>query len=197
MAETKSLIKDSAIYGGSTIIVKLISWLTTPLFTYTSMSKSGFGMITNIYAFAALITILLTFSMETGLFRFLNQHDKYKQNTVYSTVIIIVASIVLLFTGCFFCFFDQVRGLWSDQIPNNFIRLAVLITCLDGFIAIPFAYLRYKKRPLKFGFIKLLQAVLYILLCTFFLVVCPWINSHNPDLISWFWRENFFVGYVL
>jgi O-antigen/teichoic acid export membrane protein len=68
---------------------------------------------------------------------------------------------------------------------------------MDGFIAIPFAFLRYKKRPLKFGFIKLLQAALYILLCTFFLVVCPWINRHNPDLISWFWRENFFVGYVL
>jgi O-antigen/teichoic acid export membrane protein len=68
---------------------------------------------------------------------------------------------------------------------------------MDAFISIPFAYLRYKKRPLKFGFFKLLQAVLYILFCTFFLVVCPWINKHDPDLIAWFWRDNFSVGYVL
>jgi O-antigen/teichoic acid export membrane protein len=68
---------------------------------------------------------------------------------------------------------------------------------MDGFIAIPFAYLRYKKRPLKFGFYKLLQVALYVLLCTFFLVVCPWINKHNPGWIAWFWRDNFCVGYVL
>ncbi|GHT60272.1 polysaccharide biosynthesis protein [Bacteroidia bacterium] len=197
MASTKSLAKDSVIYGGTTIIVRLVSWLTTPLFTYTFVQKSDFGMIVNIYAYAALITIILTFGMETGLFRFINQGDKYKPNTVYSTVILIVSGIVLLFLTSFFCFFNQFRIIWPSQIPDNYIRMFFLITCMDGFIAVPFAYLRYKKRPLKFGFFKLLQAVLYILFCTFFLVVCPWINKHHPGLIAWFWRDNFCVGYVL
>jgi O-antigen/teichoic acid export membrane protein len=197
MSTTKSLAKDSIIYGGTTIIVRLVSWLTTPLFTYTFAHKSDFGMITNIYAYAALITILLTFGMETGLFRFINQSDKYKPNTVYSTVILIVSAIVLLFLSSFLVFFDQFRILWPSQIPCNYIRLFILITCMDGFIAVPFAYLRYKKRPLKFGFFKLLQAILYILFCTFFLVVCPWINKHNPGLIAWFWHDNFCIGYVL
>ena len=197
MSGTKSLAKDSVIYGGTTIIVRMVSWLTTPLFTYYFTQRSDFGILTNIYAYAALIAILLTFGMETGLFRFINQNDKYKSNVVYSTVILIVSGIVLLFSTSFLGFFNQFRFLWPSQIPDLYIRLFVLITCLDGFIAIPFAYLRYQKRPLKFGFFKLLQAVLYILLCTFFLVVCPWINKHNPDLISWFWRDNFSVGYVL
>jgi len=197
MLTTKALAKDSVIYGGTTIIVRLVSWLTTPLFTYTFAQRSDFGMITNIYAYAAMITILLTFGMETGLFRFINQEDKYKSNVVYSTVILIVLGIVLLSLASFLGFFNHFRFLWPNQIPNNYIRLFILITCMDGFIAIPFAYLRYQKRPLKFGFFKLLQAVLYVLLCTFFLVVCPWINKHNPGLIAWFWRDNFTVGYVL
>ncbi|GHT61435.1 polysaccharide biosynthesis protein [Bacteroidia bacterium] len=197
MPSTKSLAKDSVIYGGTTIIVKLVSWLTTPLFTYTFAQKSDFGMITNIYAYAALITIVLTFGMETGLFRFINQSDKYKPNTVYSTVILIVSAIVLLFLTSFLCFFNQFRILWPSQISDNYIRLFILITCMDGFIAVPFAYLRYKKRPLKFGFFKLLQVVLYVLFCIFFLVVCPWINKHDPGWIAWFWREDFCVGYVL
>ncbi|MDR1610763.1 MAG: lipopolysaccharide biosynthesis protein [Candidatus Symbiothrix sp.] len=197
MSSTRSLAKDSVIYGGTTIIVRLVSWLTTPLFTYTFAQKSDFGMLTNIYAYAALITIVLTFGMETGLFRFINQSDKYKPNTVYSTVILIVSAITLLFLISFLCFFNQIRILWPSQIPDNYIRLFFLITCMDGFIAVPFAYLRYKKKPLKFGFFKLLQVVLYVLFCTFFLVVCPWINKHNPGLIAWFWRDNFSVGYVL
>jgi len=154
-------------------------------------------MITNIYAYAALITILLTFGLETGLFRFINQEDKYKPNVAYSTVILIVAGIVLLFLTSFLIFFNPLRFLWPGQIPDNYIRLLVLIACMDGFNAIPFAYLRYQKRPLRFGFLNLLQAVLYILLCVFFLVICPWINRHNPGLIAWFWRDNFTVGYVL
>jgi O-antigen/teichoic acid export membrane protein len=198
MASTKSLAKDSVIYGGTTIIVKLVSWLATPLFTYSViMQKSDFGMITNIYAYAALITIVLTFGMETGLFRFINQVDKYKPNTVYSTVILIVSAIVLLFLISFSVFFKQFRILWPSLIPDNYILMFILITCMDGFIAVPFAYLRYKKKPLKFGFYKLLQVILYILFCTFFLVVCPWINKHNPGLIDWFWRDNFCVGYIL
>ncbi|MDR0507780.1 MAG: oligosaccharide flippase family protein [Dysgonamonadaceae bacterium] len=198
MVKTKSLVKDSAIYGGTTIIVKLASWLTTPLFTYSEiMHKSDFGMITNIYAYAAFITIILAFGMETGLFRFINQSDKYKPNTVYSTVIMIVSAIVLLFLISFSVFFSQFRILWSSLIPDSYIRIFILITCMDGFIAVPFAWLRYKKKPLKFGFYKLLQVVLYVIFCTFFLVVCPWINKHNPELINWFWRDNFCVGYIL
>jgi len=197
MSGTKTLAKDSVIYGGTTIIVRLVSWLTTPLFTYTFLQKSDFGMITNIYAYAALITILMTFGMETGLFRFINQSDKYKPNVVYSTTILIVLGIILLFLTSFLGFFNHFRILWPSQIPDNYIRMFFLITCMDGFITIPFAYLRYQKRPLRFGFFKLLQAVLYILLCVFFLVICPWINKHNPGLIAWFWRDNFQVGYVL
>jgi len=197
MSGTKTLAKDSVIYGGTTIITRMVSWLTTPLFTYTFAQKSDFGMITSIYAFAAVIIVLLTFGMETGLFRFINQVDKYKPNVVYSTVIYIVSGIVLLFLISFLGFFNQLRFIWPSQIPDTYIRMFILLTCMDGFSAVPFAYLRYQKRPLKFGFIHLLQAVLYILLCVFFLVACPWINKHNPGLIAWFWRDNFTVGYVL
>jgi O-antigen/teichoic acid export membrane protein len=196
MAGTKSLAKDSVVYGGSTILVKMISWLLTTLFTYT-LVQSDFGMMTNLYAYVALIIVILTFGMETGFFRFVNQTEKYQPTTVYSTILIAVGSIVLLFLFVFLNFLPFLRPyLWQEEIPDLYIRLVIIILSLDAFSAIPFAYLRYKKKAKKFGALKILNVVLYTLFCVFFLVVCPWINQHHPAWIAWFWREDFRLGYV-
>ncbi|MDR2087697.1 MAG: oligosaccharide flippase family protein [Dysgonamonadaceae bacterium] len=196
MTGSKSLIKDSAIYGGSTILVKMISWLQTPLFTYT-LAKSDFGMMTNLYAYVALIIVILTFGMETGFFRFVNQKEKYQSATVYSTTLLIVSGIALLFLAFSLTFLPSIRPyLWQDEIPDSYIRMVLIILTMDTVSAIPFAYLRYRKKTKKFGFLKLLNVVLYFFFCVFFLIVCPWINKHWPGLISWFWRDDFRLGYV-
>jgi O-antigen/teichoic acid export membrane protein len=196
MAGTKSLAKDSVVYGGSTILVKMVSWLLTTLFTYT-LTREDFGMMTNLYAYVALIIVILTFGMETGFFRFANQHDRHAPTTVYSTTILLVGGIVAFFLFVFLGFLPQIRPyLWSSMIPDTYIRLVIIILSLDAFSAIPFAYLRYKKKSKKFGALKILNVVLYTLFCIFFLVVCPWINKHYPALIAWFWRDDFRLGYV-
>ncbi|MDR0546347.1 MAG: oligosaccharide flippase family protein [Dysgonamonadaceae bacterium] len=196
MASTKSLAKDSLIYGGSTILVKMVSWLLTTLFTYTLL-PADFGIMTNLYAYVALIIVILTFGMETGFFRFVNQTGKNKIHPVYSTTLIVVGVIVALFLLVFLGFFHSIRPLlWNEDVPDLYIRLVIIILSMDAFSAIPFAYLRYKKRPIKFGALKILNVVLYTLLCVFFLVVCPWINDKYPQLIAWFWRDDFKLGYV-
>jgi O-antigen/teichoic acid export membrane protein len=196
MAETRSLIKDSTIYGGSTILVKMVNWLLTTFFTYY-LAKSEFGMMTNLYAYVAIIMVILTFGMETGYFRFVNRTDEYNPDTVYSTTLINVTAILALFLIVFLGFFNQVRPfLWSSEIPDVYIRLIIIILCFDTICAIPLAYLRYKKRPIRFAIRNILNISLYTLFCVFFLTVCPWINKHYPGLISWFWRDNFRLGYV-
>jgi len=196
MAEARSLVKESTIYGGSTILVKMVNWLLTTFFTYT-LSKSEFGMMTNLYGYVAIFLVILTFGMETGFFRFVSQTDKYKLYTVYSTTLINVTAIVGLFLIVFLGLFKQVRPyIWSEEIPNAYILLVIAVLCFDTICAVPLAYLRYKKRPLRFGFLNILNVILYTLFCIFFLVVCPRINKYNPNLISWFWKDNFNLGYV-
>jgi len=196
MAGTKSLAKDSVVYGGSTILVKMVSWLLTTLFTYT-LTREDFGMMTNLYAYVALIIVILTFGMETGFFRFANQNDRYAPTTVYATTILLVSGFVAFFLLIFLGFLPQIRPyLWSSVIPDTYIRLVLIVLSMDAFSAIPFAYLRYKKKAKKFGALKILNVVLYTLLCIFFLIVCPWINKRDPALIAWFWRDDFRLGYV-
>ncbi|MDR0412314.1 MAG: lipopolysaccharide biosynthesis protein [Dysgonamonadaceae bacterium] len=195
--ETKGLAKDSILYGGSTILVRSISWLLTTLFTYT-LTREEFGMMTNIYAYTALIIIILTFGMETGFFRFVNQTEKYNPANVYTTVLVAVGTLVGLFLSASLCFLQPLRScLWaSTSAPDAYIRLMLIVLSLDAFSAIPFAYLRYRKKAKKFGALKILYIVLFVVFCVFFLVVCPRINRHSPFLISWFYTENFNLGYV-
>ncbi|GHT76200.1 polysaccharide biosynthesis protein [Bacteroidia bacterium] len=198
MASAKSLAKDSVIYGGTTIIMKFISWMMTPLFTYYFTSQSDFGMMSNLYAYAAVIMVILTFGMETGFFYFINQNPAEKRGQVYSMSLLIVGFFVTLFLLGFLGFLPLIRPvLWDDLIPNVYLQLVIIIAAMDTFISIPFAFLRYEKKPLRFGFFKILQVVLYALLCVFFLVICPKINQSYPGLISWFWKNDFQVGYVL
>ncbi|MDR0733336.1 MAG: oligosaccharide flippase family protein [Dysgonamonadaceae bacterium] len=198
MASIKSLAKDSVVYGGSAILTKTINWLATPLFAYTFSSESDFGMMTNLYACGALITVILTFGLETGFFRFVNLAAKDRQGSVYATSMSIIVAIIAVYLLVFLGFLGQIRPfLWSERIPDAYLQMLIIILSMDVFIALPFAFLRYEKKALRFGFFKALQALLYILFCMFFLVICPRINQSNPDLIRWFWREDYCVGYVL
>ena len=77
MANMKSLAKDTAIYGLSSIVGRFLNYLLVPLYTAKlSAASGGYGVITNMYAYTALILVLLTFGMETTFFRFSNKEGE-------------------------------------------------------------------------------------------------------------------------
>ncbi|GBU07072.1 polysaccharide biosynthesis protein [Bacteroidales bacterium] len=202
MSGMKSLAKDAAIYGGSSIVGKTLNWLLTALYAYTFHSQGEFGIMTNLYAFAALMIVVLTFGMETGLFRFANKKDgdnknEYDDNLVYSTTLIAVGTVVLIFLVLALIFLKPLAIVIDPRIPQNYILLIIIVLSIDAFACIPFAYLRHKKRPLKFASLKLLFIALYILLNLFFLLLCPKLLETNPSLVNWFYSPNQEVAYVL
>jgi O-antigen/teichoic acid export membrane protein len=196
VAATKSLLKDSVIYGGSSILQKMMMWLMTTLLTNT-LSTTEYGVLNNLYAYTALMLVMLTFGLETGAFRFANHQDKYKPTTVFSTALLLICGFTAVFLFVFLGYLPDIRPyLWSNQIPGVYLRLVIVIVSLDVVSAIPFAYLRYKKRPVKFAALKILNVVLYVIFCVFFLVVCPWLETNYPSLVTWY-DKDFGVGYVL
>ena len=74
MGGLKSLAKDTAIYGVSSIAGRFLNYLLVPIYTISMpASTGGYGIITNMYAITALLLVLLTCGMETGFFRFANK----------------------------------------------------------------------------------------------------------------------------
>ena len=170
MSEMKSLAKDTAIYGLSSIIGKFLNYLLVPLYTYVLARTDDYGIVTNLYAWTALLLVILTYGMETGFFRFANRPD-YDAKSVYKTAFMTLLSTSSLFAVLVVLFQQPVANFLGYVDHSEFIAMMAVTVALDAFACIPFAYLRYQKRALLFAALKLLFVVLNIGFNLLFLVV--------------------------
>ena len=191
--QMKILAKETAIYGISSIVGKFLNWMLVPLYTYVLQQQSDYGIVTNLYAWTALLLVILTYGMETGFFRFSNKEGENPQ-TVYSTSLIALFTTSLLFAVACVLWKNPIALALGYPSHSEFITLLGIVVAMDAFASIPFAYLRYKKRPLQFAALKLLFVFLNIVLNLFFLVLCSKIQDWA--IISSWYDPNYGVGYV-
>ena len=166
----KSLAKDTAIYGLSSIIGKFLNYLLVPLYTYVLARTDDYGIVTNLYAWTALLLVILTYGFETGFFRFANRED-FDAKSVYKTAFMTLLSTSTLFAVLCVVFQQPIANGLGYPGHSEFIAMMAVTVALDAFASIPFAYLRYQKRPLVFAGLKLLFVVLNIAFNILFLVI--------------------------
>lgn len=196
MAELKSVVKDTAIYGLSSIIGRFLNYLLVPLYTAVLPAGSGgYGVVTNIYAYVGLILVILTFGMETTFFRFANKEGE-KPLVVYSTTLIIVGTISLFFLCMVLGFLPQISQAMGYATHPEYIGIMGACVALDAFLAIPFAWLRYQKRPIKFAALNLLFIFLNIVTNLLYFLVLPKLYPLYPDVIGLFYNPGVGVGYI-
>ena len=161
MSKLSALAKDTAIYGLSSIIGRFLNYLLVPLYTAKmSAASGGYGIITNIYAYTALILVLLTFGMETTYFRFTNKTHEDSMR-VYSTTLISVGTVSLLFALTVLLLLSPISSLMGYADHPYYVGVMAVTVAIDAFLCIPFAYLRQQKKAVKFASLKMFN----ILLC--------------------------------
>ena len=196
MSGLKSLARDTAIYGLSSIVGRFLNYLLVPLYTAKmSVESGGYGVITNVYAMTALLLVILTYGMETGFFRFVNRQDREPMVT-YSTTLISVGVSSLAFIVLCLSFLRPISSVLGYGDHPEYIGMMAVVVALDAFMSIPFAYLRYKKRPIKFAVVKMLFIIPNIALNLFFFIACPWLAEHLPWAVDWFYDPGYGVGYA-
>ena len=200
MANLKSLAKDTAIYGLSSIVGRFLNYLLVPLYTHYMPKDSGdYGISTNVYAYTALILVILTFGMETTLFRYAND-ERCKPDTVFSTAFATVGSLTAVFLLLVFGFIGPIsNALGYAEHPDYLLMMAVVVA-LDAIQALPFSYLRYQKRPIRFASLKMLFIVINIALNVIYFVLLGktsvfyvfFINLLCTGLITFFFLPDLF-----
>ena len=193
MSEMRSLAKDTAIYGISSIVGKFLNWLLVPLYTYVLKETADYGIVTHLYAWTALLLVILTYGMETGFFRFANR-EGYNPQQVYRTTWTALLTTSTLFAVLCVLFQRPIAAAMGYAGHEEFIALLAVVVAMDAFSCIPFAYLRYQRRPIAFASLKLLFVGLNIAFNLFFLVLCPKIQ--DSALISPWFNPDYGVGYV-
>lgn len=197
MAGIKSLAKETAVYGLSSIIGRFLNWCLVPLYVYIFPTQE-YGIVSYLYSFTAVALVILNYGMETGFFRFANKEADPER--VYTTSLISVGFTSLLFAILLSMFILPVAGLLL--LPNHpvYVWLLGVTVAIDAFSNLPFAYLRFKKKAFRFAGIKLLNVGLNIGLNLLFLLACPALMKLAPALVSWFYLplggSSFGIGWI-
>ena len=199
---------------------RFLNYLLVPILTAKLSAESGgYGIVTNLYAWTALLLVILTYGMETTFFRFSNKEEEDPKR-VYSTTLITVGFTSALFVALLFIFIGPISNALGYADHPSYVWTLFTAVALDAFQCVMFAYLRYRNKPWKFAFLKLLFIILSIVLTLLYYVFLPkwglnpfgiydekftldpgyvfYINLLCTSFVTlFFWRELTCVRYVL
>jgi len=192
----KSLAKDTAIYGLSSIVGRFLNYLLVPLYTTKIAAESGgYGIVTNLYAYTALFLALLTFGMETTLFRFSNKEGE-DSNKVYGTALKLVGGVALCFIVLVLLLINPIAEAMGYASHPEYVGCMALIVSLDAFQAIMFSRLRQQRKAIKFMSLKFAFIIPNVLLNLFIFLVMPKMFGSFPALQSLYERFDYGVGLI-
>jgi O-antigen/teichoic acid export membrane protein len=196
MSQIKQLAGQTAIYGTTTILGRLLNYLLVPLHTYIFTNPSVYGIVGEMYAMVALLLVLLTYGMETAFFRFSEMETN--KNRVFGTAITSLTATTSLFILLGLVFSQPIADVLQYSNHPEYIRWFVIIVGLDVISTIPFARLRANNKPYKFAGIKITNILINLFFNVFFLWFCPLMINYGiaTTLFSAIYNPAIGVGYI-
>jgi O-antigen/teichoic acid export membrane protein len=198
MSQLKKLASQTAIYGLSSIIGRFLNYFLVPLYTAKgAFDPAQYGVVTEFYAYVAFLAVILTYGLETALFRYyLNNAEGDKEKIYATSLISILASSGVFMLVVIFLSSPIATGLGYQGHANYIIWFAMVLG-FDAISNIPFAKLRADSRPLFFAVVKLSGIAMNIGLNLFFIRLCK--PAHDQHLGNWLascYDPEIGVGYV-
>lgn len=194
--EVKKLAGQTAIYGGTTVLSRLLNYLLVPLHTYLFSNAADYGVVGELYAWTSLFIVILTYGMETAFFRF--SQDEGVKDRVYSTVVGSLLVTSTLFIVLCSIFAQPIADWLRYPAHPEYVRWFSVIIGVDALTSIFFAHLRFLNKALRFAAVKLTNILVNVLLNLFFLLLCPWLLTKNPDsaFVNAIYNPEIGVGYI-
>ncbi|NJM94773.1 MAG: oligosaccharide flippase family protein [Cytophagales bacterium] len=179
MSALRKLASQAAIYGLSSILGRMLNYLLVPLYTSVFTSPEQYGLITELYAYAAFFNIIYTLGMETTYFRFASRQGQRQGEFIALPCLSVVGRVSVFFSLGFWIYSDQVASFMGYAGQGHLIRWMALILALDAVMALPFAKLRLQGRATRFAALRLTNIGLTIGLNLAFLLLVPWLGQRG------------------
>jgi O-antigen/teichoic acid export membrane protein len=203
MSIAKKLASQTAIYGVSSIVGRVLNTLLTPIYT-TYFAAADFGIVTGLYAYVSFLNVVFTYGLETTFFRFSNQPGADRRqvyNRLFSLLLLsslVLGSLLLLLAG------PLLASLGVPPGHEQFAQWMVITLALDAVAALPFARLRLENKARRFAGVRLANIGLTMAFNILFIVVCPAVLRSAPGsglaslqpLVNSFYNPDLGVGYV-
>ena len=166
MNPLKKLASQTAVYGLSSVVGRLLNYLLVPLYTRYFL-PAEYGVVTELYAYVAFLVVLLTYGMETAFFRFSKKEESTK---VYSTTLISLLISSVVFVGLIFLNSRAISEWLGYSNHPEYIQFFALIIGMDAVSSISFAKLREQDKAMRFAFIRVLNIIVNVGFNLYFIV---------------------------
>ncbi|MDX2279202.1 MAG: oligosaccharide flippase family protein [Saprospiraceae bacterium] len=194
MSLIKKLAGETAIYGLSSILGRLLNMLLVPFYTRVLATTNEYGAVIDLYATSAFVMVLFSYRMESAFFRF--GTPKEDRDRAYSTGLISIIGTSALIVALLLGFAQPIaNALYYPEHPE-YIRWFALILALDCLAELPFARLRLEQRPRFFVVVKMANILINIGMNLFWLVFCPWAAQQGYSWVHAVWAPGLGVGYI-
>lgn len=177
MGKIQRLAGETVLYGLGSILPRFLSFLLVRLHTQV-FSPEQYGVITNLYAWVAVVNIVFIFGMETAYFRFASQPGQ-SESKVFNLAQTVVIVISALLSVSFILLANPIAGTLQAAGRTDLVVWLILIMFLDAVAAIPFARLRLQKKATRFAVGKLINIGILVGLNVYFL---KYAVSYHPDI---------------
>ncbi len=182
MSGIKKLAGQTVWYGLSSIAVKFIGYLMTPILTYSKhVQVADFGKQSLLYAAIPVLSVLFTYGFETAYFRFSSKEEH--KSTIYSTAFLSIFFSTVIFSATLWYFRGALASVTGFKDIPQIAIFTILIISIDALNRIPLVKLRQEERPLKYAFVNVSGVVVMLTLVWFFVDYCPAQIQKDPG--SW------------
>ncbi|MEM7103486.1 MAG: polysaccharide biosynthesis C-terminal domain-containing protein [Bacteroidota bacterium] len=193
MSLIKKLAGETAIYGLSTIIGRVLNYLLVPLYTRIFLTAE-YGIVAELYAYVGFLSVIFIYRMETAFFRY--GTEKENRQKAYSTALTSLFGSTLFFVAALLLLSQPIANALEYPDQQKYIIWFAFIIGFDALAALPFARLRLENKALRFAVIKLINIGLNIGINLFFLLLCPWLVTKGYEGIYKIYNPELGIGYI-
>jgi O-antigen/teichoic acid export membrane protein len=194
MSLIKKLAGETALYGLSSVVGRLLSMMLVPFYTRVLETTNEYGAVIDLYATSAFIMVLFSYRMESAFFRFGTPAEDREK--AFSTGMLSMLGTTALIAGALLVFAQPIADALKYPQHPEYIRWFALMLAFDCLAELPFARLRLEQRPRRFVAIKLTNIAIYIGMNLFWLIFCPWAAKNGMGWVHAVWSPGLGVGYI-
>lgn len=212
MSSVKKFLSDTAIYGLTTIVSRMLAFLMTPLYLRKFKAAAEYGVYSNFYAWVSMLNAILAFGMETTYFRFLQKVEKDEKEKVYNNSFLIILFISTLLLASVFLFTRPIAAWFADGQDVTpyvkYVKYFAIILIADALAVVPFAKLRADGRPIRYSYLRFINILVMVSSNLFFIILLPrlitasafWANMagnwYNDGIIGFVFLSNLLASVV-
>lgn len=192
LSDIKQLSKETAVYGISTILSRFLNFLLVPFYT-NIFTQAEYGIVTNVFAYIALLNIIYLYGMDSAYLKFAASKDGSDEKITFSTSYNSVFLTSLFFSLLFLIFNQSIGSVFAlESGQSSIVYYTMGVLFFDAITLVPFARLRLQNKAFKFALIKSINIVVnlflnFVLILKFKMgIEAVFLSAFIASFLTWF-----------